>query len=80
MRDHHRNLFGTDKQTPFAKKKDEKWQTSMGGAYAYKGDGSDMPTAGGGRNVTNGQANMAFYSQSQRDSGVDYRGIQKSDD
>lgn len=39
-----------------------------------------MVTAGGGKNVTNGAANMAFMNESQRTSGVDYRGITKSDD
>lgn len=26
--DHHRNLFGTDKNTPFTKKKTQEWQSS----------------------------------------------------
>ena len=39
-----------------------------------------MICAGGGRNVTNGAANMQFLTESQRTTGVDYRGIQKSDD
>jgi hypothetical protein len=26
--DHHRNLFGTDKNTPFVKKKEQEWQTT----------------------------------------------------
>jgi hypothetical protein len=26
--DHHRNLFGTDKATPFAKKKDAEWKSN----------------------------------------------------
>lgn len=48
---------------------------------AYKGDGSDMTVAGGGKNVSNGAAaNMAWMTESQRTTGVDYRGIQKNDD
>jgi L,D-peptidoglycan transpeptidase YkuD (ErfK/YbiS/YcfS/YnhG family) len=31
--DHHRNLFGTDKQTPFQKNKNQEWQTSAHGSY-----------------------------------------------
>jgi hypothetical protein len=31
--DHHRNLFGTDKETPFSKKKDQQWQSSAKGTY-----------------------------------------------
>ena len=46
--DHHRNLFGTDKATPFNKAKNSEWQTSNAGNYQYKGDGSNLPTAGGG--------------------------------
>jgi len=79
-KDHHRNLFGTDKSDPFAQNQGAQWQTNTAASYAYKGDGSDMVTAGGGRNVTNGAANMAFMTDSQRTTGVDYRGIQKTDD
>jgi L,D-peptidoglycan transpeptidase YkuD (ErfK/YbiS/YcfS/YnhG family) len=32
--DHHRNLFGTDKQTPFQKNKGQEWQTSTNGSYS----------------------------------------------
>ena len=39
-----------------------------------------MATAGGGRDVTNGNAKLAFLTDSQRTTGVDYRGIQKTDD
>lgn len=31
--DHHRNLFGTDKATPFMKTKHQEWQTSAQGTY-----------------------------------------------
>ena len=71
--DHHRNLFGTDKATPFEKKKNTEWKTSNAGSYAYNGDGSSMPCAGGGN--TGDASKMAFMTSSQRDTGVDYRGI-----
>ena len=81
-RDHHRNLFGTDKETPFAKKEGAQWQTSTGGSYNYQGDGSNMQSAGGGRNVTTGAADpkMQWMTETQRQSCVDYSGIQKNDD
>ena len=84
-RDHHRNLFGTDTATPFDSKKGKgggsQWQTSTAGSYAYKGDGSDLICAGGGKNVSTGaSANMAWMTESQRTTGVNYRGIQKNDE
>jgi Ca2+-binding EF-hand superfamily protein len=81
-RDHHRNLFGTDKETPFeSRAKGAQWQTSNAGSYAYQGDGTTMQSAGGGKNVTNNtNPNMAWLTETQRESGVDYRGIQKNDD
>ena len=76
--DHHRNLFGTDKKTPFEKNKASEWQTSNAGNFKYQGDGSNLPTAGGG---TLGDASkMQFLTTSQRDTGVDYRGIKHTDD
>ena len=80
LRDHHRNLFGTDKQTPFANNQGSQWQTSTAGSYTYQGDGSNIPMAGGGRAVATGAANMAFLTESQRMTPVDYRGIKNSDD
>lgn len=38
-RDHHRNLFGTDKSTPFDKNKATQWSTSTSQSYAYSGNG-----------------------------------------
>lgn len=32
--DHHRNLFGTDKATPFIKTKNQEWQTSAHGSHS----------------------------------------------
>ena len=35
-RDHHRNLFGTDKATPFQNRQEStQWQTSTSNSYAY---------------------------------------------
>ena len=76
--DHHRNLFGTDKATPFNKAKNSEWQTSNAGSYAYKGDGSNLPTAGGGQ--LGDASRMQFLTTSQRDTGVEYRGIKHTDD
>ena len=76
--DHHRNLFGTDKATPFNKAKNSEWQTSNAGSYAYKGDGSNLPTAGGGQ--LGDTSKMQFLTTSQRDTGVEYRGIKHTDD
>lgn len=45
--DHHKNLFGTDKNTPFVKSKAADWQTSM--RNTHTGDiytANNMPTAG----------------------------------
>jgi len=40
-----------------------------------------MVVAGGGKNVSTGaSANMAWMTESQRTTGVDYRGIQKNDE
>ena len=33
--DHHRNLFGTDKKTPFDSKRNTEWKTSNNGSYQY---------------------------------------------
>lgn len=46
--DHHRNIFGTDKQTPFNKEKTQDWQSS---AQVYYNESSiqqnpNMPIAG----------------------------------
>lgn len=37
--DHHRNLFGTDKNTPFAKNKQGKWESSNSAAFGNQGQG-----------------------------------------
>jgi len=81
-RDHHRNLFGTDKSTPFDNRQGgSQWQTSTAGSYQYQGDGSDMVVAGGSKNTSSGaSANMAWMTESQRTTGVNYRGIQKNDE
>ena len=47
-RDHHRNLFGTDKSTPFEKQKTASdWRTSTSQQFKYSGDGTGMKSAGG---------------------------------
>ena len=48
---------------------------------ATKVDGSGIMCAGAGQDVsTNGADNMGWLSSSQRTTGVDYRGVQKTDD
>jgi hypothetical protein len=37
--DHHRNLFGTDKGTPFGKNAQGNWQSSNQGAFASGSQG-----------------------------------------
>lgn len=72
--DHHRNLFGTDKSTPFAKNKAAEWQSSNKGNYSEGAlqQNPNMPTAG---SQTFGNANdykMQFMTTSQRHTGVTY--------
>lgn len=76
--DHHRNLFGTDGATPFAKGQGQHWQSAshsaMGGQEAVGGN----PAAG----------STTFYNQdayrnqfaSASDAPVDYSGIRHKDD
>lgn len=45
--DHHRNLFGTDKVTPFVSKAQTDWQTSNKGNFQAPDTNKHMPTAGG---------------------------------
>ena len=64
-RDHHRNLFGTDKNTPFIKSKEAEWQSSNKGYYnegAYAA--SDMPTAGSSTFAKAGDYKMQFMTSS----------------
>lgn len=76
--DHHRNLFGTDKSTPFDKKQNTEWKTANNQSYSYRGNGRDIPAAGGIQNAA-ADPKMQFMTESQRMSGADYRGIQKAD-
>ena len=69
--DHHKNLFGTNKATPFVKNKIGDWQTSNGGSY-NEGAFNASPIKGAG-SATFSQPDaykMQFMSQSQRDTGV----------
>lgn len=76
--DHHRNLFGTDQATPFAKGTGQHWQsashTAMGGAEPSSGN----PAAG----TTTFYNQDAYRNQfgSTRETGVDYSGIRHKDD
>ena len=80
--DHHRNLFGTDKNTPFVKAKGAEWQTSTRVNYgedSLQGAGN-MPTAGSSTFAKAEDYKMQFMTSSQRHTGVKYSGIQHSDD
>jgi hypothetical protein len=64
--DHHRNLFGTDKATPFSKASANPWQTSSQMAHnGYQGQGNQA--------AGTAQVNNDNYK-------VDYTGIKNSDD
>lgn len=79
--DHHRNLFGTDKSTPFAKSKANEWQTTAksgqnGDVYASQ----NMQGAGSSTFAKVDDYKMQFMTSSQRTTGVAYRGVQHTDD
>jgi hypothetical protein len=84
--DHHRNLFGTDKRTPFVKKNESDWSTTNKNSYTDCDQGLDVPTAGGGYVARTGGAAVAndpkfgFVNKQSRMTPADYRGIKKSDD
>jgi hypothetical protein len=52
--DHHRNLFGTDSQTPFEKKAQVEWGTTTQGSYKESDLSMQVPMAGGGANASSG--------------------------
>lgn len=67
--DHHRNLFGTDKATPFEKGKETGWQTTTTSHFKDGGNPDQMKAAG------SGDPKMAWAAKSQRTTGVKYTGI-----
>lgn len=80
-RDHHRNLFGTDKQAVFQKGNQGEWKTSTSGAYTEdNARPSQMTGAGAATKGYEGNPKMQFMTTSQRTSDVDYQGIKHSDD
>ena len=60
--DHHRNLFGTDKKTPFIKSKENEWQTSARVNYSEKAGAHDMPSAGASTFVKPEDYKMQFMT------------------
>jgi Ca2+-binding EF-hand superfamily protein len=79
--DHHRNLFGTDKETPFAKNKNNEWQTTA--KSGQNGDvhaSQNMQGAGSATFAKQSDYKMQFMTSSQRHTGVTYQGIQHTDD
>lgn len=63
--DHHRNLFGTDKSTPFTKTKEQEWQTSTKGSYTEQAfQANSMPGAGSSTFNNPNDYKMQFMSSS----------------
>lgn len=78
-RDHHRNLFGTDNETPFTKQQGGKnWQssskTAMGSNEIFSGQ-----AAAGSNTIHNKDAYKNQFG-STRDTGAGYSGIKHKDD
>jgi hypothetical protein len=80
--DHHRNLFGTDKVTPFAKKQDAEWKSSNNETFQAPDKDRRVPTAGGSQLASSGSEDprMAWASKVNRETKAGYRGIQHTDD
>lgn len=76
--DHHRNLFGTDGKTPFAKGSSQHWQTASRTAMAGGEVVAGNPAAG----TTTFYNQDAYRNQfgSVRDTNAGYSGIRHSDD
>lgn len=69
--DHHRNLFGTDKNTPFVKSKGGEWQTQTKGSYNEAAlQNNNMAMAGSATYYNDPK--MKFMTTSQRHTGVNY--------
>ena len=82
--DHHRNLFGTDKATPFLKNKQQEWQTSTRGTYTEQVFNSQsLPSAGHATFANPADYKQQLMSDIQRNTvggAVPYTGIQHSED
>lgn len=79
--DFHKNLFGTDKSTPFTKGKAEDWKTTA--KNSANGDvhaSQNAQSAGNSTFQKPGDYKMQFMTSSQRTTGVKYSGIQHTDD
>lgn len=78
LQDHHRNLFGTDTKTPFAKGTGQHWQSASHTAMAGGEVQSGHPAAG----TTTFYNQDAYRNQfgSSRDTGAEYKGIRNKDD
>jgi hypothetical protein len=62
--DHHRNLFGTDNATPFAKNKTQDWQSSAKGTFNEGALQGNMGTAGSSTFANPGDYKMQFMTTS----------------
>ena len=78
--DHHKNLFGTAKNTPFGKDRVAEWGSSAHTGHGDVAGGDTLPTAGGATFGKPGDHKKQFMTASQRESGATYSGIQHSDD
>lgn len=76
--DHHRNLFGTDKKTPFAKGQGANWSSSQQSAMRGEGMADNNPAAG----TTTFYNQDAYKNQfgSERTSGAEHSGITMQND
>jgi calcyphosin len=73
--DHHRNLFGTDKSTPFEKKQGAGWQTTSNSHFVDSGVNPNLIKAAGS---VSSDPKMSWMRDTQRSSGANYTGIVKN--
>lgn len=75
--DHHRNLFGTDKVTPFMKTKNQEWQTSNNGTYTDSVfiPQQQLPSAGGATFKNPNDYKQQLMSDIQRNSSITYAAV-----
>lgn len=75
--DHHRNLFGTDKVTPFMKTKNQEWQTSAKGTYneSVFVSQQQLASAGGATFKNPNEYKQQLMSDSQRQTTITYAAV-----
>lgn len=75
LRDHHRNLFGNDKQAFFKKDKVDYTTTQRGNFNEKNLDATGVVTAGGA-----GGAQLQYMKGSDRTTGATYSEVKNTDD